>query len=74
MLESGRMAEHAEHGGNPKMFADMVDTQDGLTTWQRFEKIAGKVFSVRKDEIDPNKPVRPRAKQIKRNRTGKPKD
>jgi hypothetical protein len=54
------MAEHAEHGGNPKMFADMVNPQDGLTTWQRFEKIASKVFSVRKDQIDANKPVRPR--------------
>jgi len=63
------MAEHAEHGGHPKMFADMVNTDDGLTTWQRFEGIASKVLSVRKDQIDANKPVRPRMRSTKKKKS-----
>ena len=64
------MADNTEHGGHPKMFADMVNDQDGLTTWQRFEGIAAKVFSVRKSDIDPNKPVRPR-KAAKKKKSSK---
>jgi hypothetical protein len=66
MVDCNRMAENVEHGGHPKMLADEVNADDGLTTWQRFESIASKVFSVRKEEIDANKPVRPRAKPANR--------
>jgi len=69
MVDCNRLAEHAEHGGHPKMFSDAANTDDGLTTWQRFEGIAAKVFSVRKDQIDANKPVRPRAKSAKRKKS-----
>ena len=53
------------------MFANAGSADDGLTTWNRFEGMAAKVFSVRKDQIDANKPVRPRAKTAKRKRSGK---
>jgi hypothetical protein len=71
MVNCRRMAEHAEHGGHPKMFADAGNADGGLTTWQRFEGIAAKVFSVRKSEIDANKPFRRRAKSAKRKKSSK---
>jgi len=69
VVDCNRMAERAEHGGHPKMFADAVNPDDGLTTWQRFEGIAAKVFSVRKDQIDANKPIRPRTKATKKRKS-----
>lgn len=49
------MAE-GERGIRPRMFSE-TGTDDGLTTWQRFERIAAKVFSVRKADIEPHKPI-----------------
>lgn len=46
-------------GGHPKMFPPDALEQDGLTPWQRFERLAAKVFSVKKSDIDTHKPVRP---------------
>ena len=61
------MAEHAEHGGNPKMFAEPLKL-DGATPWERFESLTKTVFSVGKDEIDATKPVHP-LKRAKRKKT-----
>jgi hypothetical protein len=63
-------AEHAEHGGNPKMFAE-APKLDGATPWQKFESLARTVFSVRKDEIDANKPVRPGKRAMEKKRAKK---
>ena len=49
--------------GQPKMFTEPIfKNPDTLTSWQKFERLASKVFSVRKDQIEPHKPVRPRKK------------
>ena len=62
MRSKGRQAENDEphaKGGHPKMFPK-IEGQDNLTSWQRFENLASQVLSVRKDQIDAHKPVRPR--------------
>jgi hypothetical protein len=50
----------AAKGKHQKMLPELFKEQDDLTPWQRFERLASVVFSVRKDEIDAHKPIRPR--------------
>jgi len=52
-------------GGHQKMFTEPIFKDgDNLTSWQKLELLASKAFSVRKDQIDPHKPVRPRKAKL----------
>ena len=53
---------HAK-GGHPKMFPPVFKEDDSRTSWQKFEDLASKVFSVPKSSIDSHKPVRPYARR-----------
>jgi hypothetical protein len=52
-------AESTQPSHREKMIPAIVDEQDGLTPFQRFENLAKSVFSVKKEPAT-SKPVRPR--------------
>jgi len=50
----------AKQGWHDKMFPARDVEQDGLTSWERFERLAKQVFSVKKSDIDVKRPASPR--------------